>query len=163
MSDTLSRSVIHLLHRANQCVGELFQAEMAGIDLTARQYIILLTVSNMQGASQQDIIDATAIDRSTVSQVVQIMIRKGLLKRKRTREDARTYAITLTDLGQNVLQTAQPIVDRVNEAFLAALPAAQAKMLVNSLGLIVEASTDKPGPATTEGERQVEQPEAAVS
>lgn len=143
----LSGSVIHLLHRANQCVGELFQAEMAGIDLTARQYIILLTLSRMEGASQQDIIDATAIDRSTVSQVVQIMIRKGLLKRRRTREDARTYAITLTDQGWSVFKSAEPIVNRVNETFLAALPPAHAKAFIDSLGMIVEANTQKDGHA----------------
>lgn len=143
----LSQSVLHLLHRANQCVTELFQAEMAGVDLTARQYIILLTLSHMEGASQQDIIDATAIDRSTVSQVVQIMIRKGLLTRKRTREDARTYAITLTEVGQGVLNTAQPIVNRVNETFLAALSPAHAKALVDSLGMIVEANSEQEGPS----------------
>lgn len=139
----LNQSVLHLLHRANQCVGELFQTEMAGVDLTARQYIILLTLSRMEGASQQDIIDATAIDRSTVSQVVQIMIRKGLLKRKRTREDARTYAITLTDEGHGVLRTAEPIVNRVNETFLAALPPESAEVFLDSLNKIVQANREE--------------------
>ena len=158
----LNRSVLHLLHRANQCVGELFHSEMAGIDLTARQYIILLTLSQMEGASQQDIIDATAIDRSTVSQVVQIMIRKGLLKRKRTREDARTYAITLTEEGQSVLQTAQPIVNRVNEAFLRSLPSEDADAFISALSAIVQSNPeaeDKASAAAVDSE----QPTAVMS
>lgn len=157
----LNQSVLHLLHRANQCVGELFQAEMAGVDLTARQYIILLTLSRMEGASQQDIIDTTSIDRSTVSQVVQIMIRKGLLKRKRTREDARTYAITLTELGQSVLKTAEPIVNRVNQTFLAALPAARAEAFIDSLCMIVEANKEQEAAAPSHA--QVELPAVQAS
>jgi len=158
----LNRSVLHLLHRANQCVGELFHSEMAGIDLTARQYIILLTLSQMEGASQQDIIDATAIDRSTVSQVVQIMIRKGLLKRKRTREDARTYAITLTEQGQSVLQAAQPIVKRVNDTFLRSLPAEHADAFLSALLVIVQSNPEADGHASGTSVANA-QPSAAVS
>jgi biotin operon repressor len=85
----LDKSPLHLLHRVRQCAGELFQAEMVGIDLTARQYVILVAAAQRDGQSQQEIIDSTGIDRSTVSQVVQTMARKGLLKRRRTRGYAR--------------------------------------------------------------------------
>ena len=81
----IERSPLHLLHRVHQRATELFQEKMAGIDITARQYVVLVTVAQNDGASQQDIIDNTGIDRSTVSQIMQTMIRKGLLKRKRTK------------------------------------------------------------------------------
>jgi DNA-binding MarR family transcriptional regulator len=130
---------LHLLHRVRQCAGELFQSEMAGINLTARQYVVLVAAAHQDGSSQQDIIDSTGIDRSTVSQVVQTMIRKGLLKRRRTREDARAYAITLTQYGRDVLKASEPIVGRIDEALVAALPASRATAFVESLRTIVEA------------------------
>src|SRR5436190_13248712 len=86
----LDHSPLHLLHRGRQCAGNLFQAEMVGIDLTARQYVVLVAASQHDGLSQQKIIDSTGIDRSTVSQIVQTLIRKGMIKRRRTRDDART-------------------------------------------------------------------------
>ncbi len=135
----LDGSPLHLLHRVRQCASELFQSEMSGFDLTARQYVVLVAVANQSGSSQQDIIDRTGIDRSTVSQVVQTMIRKGLLKRRRTREDARAYAISLTPIGQDVLKACEPIVGRIDEALVAALPAQRATAFVESLRTIVGA------------------------
>ena len=128
---------MHLLHRVRQCAGELFQAEMAGFNLTARQYVVLVAVANKSGSSQQDIIDRTGIDRSTVSQVVQTMIRKGFLKRRRTREDARAYSITLTPSGQDVLKACEPVVGRIDEALVAALPAQRADAFVETLRTII--------------------------
>jgi DNA-binding MarR family transcriptional regulator len=133
----LERSPLHLLHRVHQRATELFQEKMAGINLTARQYVVLVTVSQKDGASQQDIIDATGIDRSTVSQIMQTMIRKGLLKRRRTREDARAYAITLSEHGRDVLKASEEIATGVDEALIAALPATRAKTFIDNLRTII--------------------------
>ncbi|MGH7633944.1 MAG: MarR family winged helix-turn-helix transcriptional regulator [Gemmatimonadaceae bacterium] len=133
----LDNSPLHLLHRVRQCAGELFQEEMAGIDLTARQYVVLVAAAQEDGLSQQDIIETTGIDRSTVSQVVQTMARKGLLKRRRTREDARAYAVTLTTHGRDVLKASEPIVCRIDEAIVAALSAARAAAFLDALRTIV--------------------------
>ena len=133
----LERSPLHLLHRVHQRATELFQEKMAGIDITARQYVVLVTVAQNDGASQQDIIDNTGIDRSTVSQIMQTMIRKGLLKRKRTKEDARAYAITVTDQGRDILKASGAIVEGVNEALVAALPVTRAKTFIDNLRSII--------------------------
>lgn len=133
----LERSPLHLLHRVHQRATELFQEKMAGINLTARQYVVLVTAAQKDGASQQDIIDLTGIDRSTVSQIMQTMIRKGLLKRRRTREDARAYSITVTELGRDVLKTSESIVEGVDEALIAALPTTRAKTFIDNLRSII--------------------------
>jgi len=133
----LERSPLHLLHRVHQRATELFQEKMAGIDITARQYVVLVTVAQNDGASQQDIIDNTGIDRSTVSQIMQTMIRKGLLKRKRTKEDARAYAITVTDQGRDILKASEAIVEGVNEALVAALPTTRAETFIDNLRSII--------------------------
>jgi MarR family transcriptional regulator, temperature-dependent positive regulator of motility len=133
----LDRSPLHLLHRVHQRATELFQEKMAGINLTARQYVVLVTAAQHDGASQQDIIDATGIDRSTVSQIMQTMLRKGLLKRKRTREDARAYAITVTEHGRDVLKASETIVTGVDEALIGALPATRAKTFIENLRSII--------------------------
>jgi DNA-binding MarR family transcriptional regulator len=136
---TVNSSTLHLLHRVHQCASELFQEHMADIDVTTTQYTVLVAAAERDGLSQQDIISATGIDRSTVSQVVQLLTRKGLLKRRRTRHDARAYAITLTDAGRKVLNTSAPIIERVEEALIEALPAARAKTFLANLRTIVAA------------------------
>jgi DNA-binding MarR family transcriptional regulator len=142
----LDRSPIHLLHRAGQCALEIFQAEMAGGDLTPRQYAVLVTVAQNEGLSQTDLVERTGIDRSTLADIVRRMLKKGLLQRRRTREDARAYAVKLTDEGWRILKMAEPLAKKVDEKLLAVLPAQQRDRFLQDLNTIVQALTDMQPP-----------------
>jgi DNA-binding MarR family transcriptional regulator len=134
----LERSPIHLLHRAGQCAGDIFQAEMTGGDLTPRQFAVLVTVSQNEGLSQTDLVEKTGIDRSTLADIVRRMLKKSLLQRRRTKEDARAYAVKLTDEGWRVLKNAEPMAKRVDERILSVLPAAQRERFISDLNTIVQ-------------------------
>jgi hypothetical protein len=92
----LARSPIHLLHRAHQAVGQIFTIGMQTNGLTARQLAVLVAVVENEGLSQTDLVERTGIDRSTVADIVKRLKGKGLLQRKRTKEDARAYAVKLS-------------------------------------------------------------------
>lgn len=144
----LDRSPTHLLHRAGQCAGDIFLAEMGGGDLTPRQYAVLVTVSLNEGLSQTHLVDKTGIDRSTLADVVRRMLKKGLLQRRRTKEDARAYAVKLTDEGWKALKAADPVARRVDERLLSVLPASQRERFVQDLNTIVQAiAASGTGPA----------------
>ena len=133
----LDRSSIHLLHRAGQCVADIFQAEIS--DLTPRQLAVLMTVAEDEGASQTKLVNATGVDRSTMADIVKRLVRKRLLQRRRTREDARAYAVKLTDEGRRVLSVARPALGRVDERVIGALPGKQREAFLTALVSIVEA------------------------
>ena len=137
-TDRLNRSPIHLLHRAGQCAGDIFHAEMKVDGLTPRQLAVLVTVSNNEGLSQTGLVERTGIDRSTLADIVRRMQRKGLLQRRRTKEDARAYAVKLTDEGRRVLRTAEPLARRVDDRILDALPGKQRDQFINDLLAIVD-------------------------
>ncbi len=135
----LDKSPIHLLHRAGQCAGDTFASEMGASDLTPRQYAILVAVSLNEGLSQTDLVELTGVDRSTLADIVGRMLKKGLLQRRRTKEDARAYAVRLTEEGWRVLKTAEPTVKRVDDRLLAALPTKQREQFLADLASIVSA------------------------
>lgn len=137
----LERSPIHLLHRAGQCAGDIFQSEMGDGDLTPRQFAVLVTVAQNEGLSQTHLVDKTGIDRSTLADVVRRMLKKGLLQRRRTKEDARAYAVKLTEEGWRTLKSAEPMARRVDEKLLAVLPGQQRERFINDLNTIVDALT----------------------
>ena len=137
-ADRLNRSPIHLLHRAGQCAGDVFQAEMKIEGLTPRQLAVLMTVAQNEGLSQTGLVERTGIDRSTLADIVRRMQRKGLLQRRRTREDARAYAVKLTDEGRRVLRTAEPLAKKVDERILDALPGKQREQFIDDLLAIVD-------------------------
>ena len=137
----LDRSAIHLLHRAGQCAGDIFATEIGETDLTPRQYAVLFTVSQNEGLSQTDLVDQTGVDRSTLADIVRRMLKKGLLQRRRTKEDARAYAVKLTEEGWRVLKAAEPVIKRVDYRVLSSLPSKQREQLLGDLHAIVTALT----------------------
>jgi MarR family transcriptional regulator, temperature-dependent positive regulator of motility len=71
--------------------------------VTTRQYDVLAAAAASPGVSQHKLMLATGIDRSTLADIVRRLCRTGLLTRRRTREDARAYAVTLTSEGEIML------------------------------------------------------------
>jgi DNA-binding MarR family transcriptional regulator len=116
----------------------MFDREMTG-NLTPRQLVVLMSVAQNEGASQTGIVAATGIDRSTLADVVRRLVKRKLLQRRRTREDARAYAVTLTDEGRSVLRAAEPLAKRVEQRVLGALPTGQREQFIASLLAIVGA------------------------
>jgi len=147
VGDRLDRSPLHLLHRVGQCAADLFASEISESDLTPRQYAVLVTVAGNEGLSQTGLVERTGIDRSTLADIVRRMLKKGLLQRRRTREDARAYAVRLTDEGWRVLKAAEPLVKKVDEQILSALPSKQRAQFIDELRLIVERMSEASGQA----------------
>jgi len=133
----LEASPLHLLHRAGQAAADAFFTEAASVGITARQFAILHEISLNQGLSQTSLVERTGIDRSTLADVMRRLVKKGLVQRRRTRDDARAYAVKLTDSGRRVLDEAAPLVMRADQRLLEALPPTRRARFVESLNDIV--------------------------
>lgn len=135
----LDRSPIHLLHRAGQCAGDIFQNKLGQSDLTPRQFAVLVTVAQNEGLSQTHLVDKTGIDRSTLADIVRRMLKKNLLQRRRTREDARAYAVKLTEEGWRTLRSVEPSAVEVDQIVLSALEHGDQERFLENLNTIVAA------------------------
>jgi DNA-binding MarR family transcriptional regulator len=104
----LERSPSHLLHRALQRALDIYAEEFGAGAITQRQYAVLAAAAEREGATQADLVRITGIDRSTLADMAQRMIAKGLLERERSALDARANAVRLTAGGREALTLAQP-------------------------------------------------------
>jgi DNA-binding MarR family transcriptional regulator len=137
----LDNSALHLLHRAGQCAEVLFTKEAGDADLTPRQYAVLAAAGRHPDISQTGLVEQTGVDRSTLADIVRRLVKKGLLQRKRTRRDARTYAVRLTAKGQSAVGAMKPVANRVDQRILAALDSQQRTEFLAALSEIVRAMT----------------------
>ncbi len=119
-SNGLDQSPIHLMHRANQTVTDLFLKAIKS-DLTPRQLAVLTVIAQQEGCSQTDIVEATGIDRSTVAEMIGRLVKKGSIERRRSRQDTRRYVLRLTQEGHRILRNTEPLAKRVDEKILRAL------------------------------------------
>ena len=138
-SNSLDRSPIHLLHRASQCATDLFQRAFGDSELTPRQLAVLMTVAEREGLNQTDIVQATGIDRSTLADVVRRLVKRGWLRQRRTREDARAYAVNLTDEGRLQFRRALPVAAEVDASILGALPRNEGEKFIERLQSVLKA------------------------
>lgn len=140
-SGPLDTSALHLLHRAGQCAEVLFTNEASKSDLTPRQFAVLLCVAQNPDVSQTGLVEQTGVDRSTLADVVRRLVKKGLLNRKRTKRDARMYAVRLTPKGMGILGGVKPLASKVDQRILSVLRPDQRGQFIESLGEIVRAMT----------------------
>jgi DNA-binding MarR family transcriptional regulator len=131
--------MLHLLHRAGQVADEMFSEEMHGSELTPRQFAVLRVLERLETASQTDIVNETGIDRSTLADIVKRLVSRGLIARRRSKADARAYAVRLTPAGKEALKSAQPASERVESRLLETLPQARRDAFLDSLSMLVQA------------------------
>lgn len=135
--ELLDNSVIHLLHRANQSVSDIFSEQMRGETLTPRQFAVLSAISENEGLNQTHLVKETGIDRSTLADIIQRMLKKGLITRKRTERDGRAYSVYLTEMGQQILDESIPNVKNADQRILNAVPEDNREQFLNSLQSII--------------------------
>jgi len=143
-ADTIAKSVIHLLHRASQRASEIFAQETRDFDLTARQYAVITTVAHHEGLSQTDLVRLTGIDRSTLADVVQRLLKRGVIQRQRTMQDGRTYAVSLSAEGRELLEAIKPNARRADRLVLSCLGDEDGKLATRILGRLLRKVDDNP-------------------
>src|SRR5262245_26851873 len=133
---SLDEIVVHLLHRVSQRADDIFGKEVIDVDLTPRQFAVLCAAAESENPSQTDLVVATGIDRSTVAEMIRRMVKKGLLQRRRSRQDARAYVVRVTEGGHRVLKAAKPQARQAGTAIVAPLSSEQRKAFIEALKAI---------------------------
>jgi len=135
----LEKSAYHLVRRAGQYGADIYAVHKKSKDLTPRQFAVLLTVTQNESISQIGLVEKTGIDRSTLADLVKRLVDRGLLQRKRTKEDARANALRISAAGRRALNASQIAAAHADAGILAALPADRRKGFLNDLELISSA------------------------
>ncbi|MGE0409557.1 MAG: MarR family winged helix-turn-helix transcriptional regulator [Amphiplicatus sp.] len=139
MAFSLKSSPGHLLRRAQQYAHDLYAKEVGANGPTPRQFEVLHTVAQNEGLSQTDLVHATGIDRSTLADMIARMIKKGLLSRQRTKDDARANAVSITASGKRMLSSATAAVNRAEQGTIGVLPASQRSAFIKALSAYADA------------------------
>ena len=74
----------------------------AGIDLTAEQWGAMLLLWNEDGRKQQEIAQGLALEKSTVSRLIDGLEKHGFAIRTQDPDDSRQKLIVLTDKGREM-------------------------------------------------------------
>jgi MarR family transcriptional regulator, organic hydroperoxide resistance regulator len=134
------RLVSALWHRS-------LNAELAAIDLTEMQFVLLLGLAWLveaqpDGVTQRELADACSCSAALASQVMQSLARKKLVDVSAHARDSRARVLRLSREGEAKVTQAVAILDRVDRDFWADDPALAAD-LADVLKRVIELKLGK--------------------
>lgn len=147
---TLAESPSHLMHRVLQLALDIYSEEAGADGPTQRQFAVMEAVAAKSGLTQTDLVRATGIDRSTLADLVSRMTTKGLLDRERSAVDARAKAVTLSQAGTALLESARPKVEAADKRIMALLPKGKREGFIELLADLANAADAAPDLARAE-------------
>lgn len=103
----------------------MIKNKLRTIDLTHPQFVVLTTLAALlrqqEWVSQTDIARFSDMDVMTVSQIIRLLVKKGLIMREVHPKDSRANIILLTDTGLQKVNQALPLVEGIDQAFFGKL------------------------------------------
>jgi DNA-binding MarR family transcriptional regulator len=110
------------------------------VGLTYRQYRTLVRVSD--GCTSLSERAALAnLTTATVSEGVDVLVRRGLLSRERRTDDRRAFTLTLTPKGKKTLAAGDRAFHEIADAIIKEIPDSDREFLTKTIETIYEAAT----------------------
>jgi DNA-binding MarR family transcriptional regulator len=111
----LSGYVGYALRRAQGVIFADFNHALAELGLRPGQFAVLLMIDRNPGASQSSVSAALGIQKANFVATIADLEKRGLVRRRRSHTDGRTYSLGLTPRGRAQLQRAAEL-QSVHEA-----------------------------------------------
>ncbi len=92
------------LRLAQEASFQAFARRTGDIDLRPGRFATLAIIGENPGLSQTALGQASGRDKSTLTPALDDLVKRGLVKRERTPQDRRSYALTLTPDGEAALR-----------------------------------------------------------
>jgi len=129
----------HLLRRAENCADAWYYKVIGETEVTPRQFAVLLTLYREGHMTQSELAAKTAIDRSTLNEMMRRLVERGFVSRRVPAENRRTKEIWLSPQGQAALREILPRAALSQRLMLESLPREYRRIFVHCLEMLVEA------------------------
>lgn len=132
----LRQYVPYLLNRAGRSVAEAFTRELAAFDLTLPMWRVMASLRSEGPPRLGDLSELTAIEASTLSRLVGQMQERTLVRRVRSRGDARAVTVSLTRRAAALTDRIVPLALHYEQAALRGMSDAEIAILKRLLAQI---------------------------
>ena len=133
LDNDLDHSIPYLIARAGVRMGQAFTRELRQFDITLTEWRVCSTLHHKPHQRLSEVALHTSTEASTLSRVIDGMMRRGLLVRDRAGDDARAVALSLTQDGAMLAQRLIPIAQLYERVSLNGFSVAQSDQLRDML------------------------------
>lgn len=89
---------------------QLKSLKKAGIDITIEQWVVLFSLYEKDHLSQKELTENTLKGKSTITRMIDVLVKRSFVNKENSNSDARTTIISLTKAGKDLVKKALPIM-----------------------------------------------------
>ncbi len=120
-------------------VSHSFAERLAGRDISVPQWVVLRTLYDSSGITLNEAAAQVGVDKSTLSRMVERLVRKGLVKRAEG-DDRRSVGLALTPTGKKQVPQLAQLADENDVAFFNTLAPKQRAELLATIKQLLTAN-----------------------
>jgi MarR family transcriptional regulator, transcriptional regulator for hemolysin len=105
MKDDLSQVVLFMLDQTNKLAKQYSQKELdkRGADITVDQWVLLKIIEADPGLSQRDLAEKSIKDPASITRMLDLLEKKGLIQREAIEGNRRQYSISVSKEGEKFI------------------------------------------------------------
>jgi DNA-binding MarR family transcriptional regulator len=123
------RCVGRLLTQVKMAMSDALDEQLAPLDITAAQFVILVTLAAADDGSSSHLCKSVSYDQGAMTRMIDRLERKGLVKRVRSPDDRRKVNLELTAQGRAAYPKLIASAAAVNNRFLRGFTKIEARKL----------------------------------
>ncbi|QJW46025.1 MarR family transcriptional regulator [bacterium BFN5] len=104
----LDESIRWCVHKADLALKNSAQKVLSHYDLTTEQWGVLSRLIEEDGYNQRSLADKNLKDQAALTRILDLLEKKGLVRRTRSEQDRREFLIFITDKGRELYDAVLP-------------------------------------------------------
>jgi MarR family transcriptional regulator, transcriptional regulator for hemolysin len=118
--EKLDEVIFYTLEKSMKTYRQFAQQQIikAGYDITIDQWLILKTIQDHSEYSQQQIAEKVFKDFASITRIIELLVKKGLVNRQFHTDDRRRFELSITKSGNEIINNVFPIVKQYRKQAL---------------------------------------------
>ncbi len=115
MAKDLETTLLYVIDQTNKIARQHSQKEfdLLGIDITVEQWVLLKVLENNGLLSQTELAKKTHRDPASITRTLDLLQKKGFIKREQMVDNRRQYNIQMTKEGNNFVTQHMPLITKM--------------------------------------------------
>ncbi|WCN39254.1 MarR family winged helix-turn-helix transcriptional regulator [Aneurinibacillus uraniidurans] len=139
MSYKIDESLGFILSNTQRKLSHFLLSKFKPYDITTEQWVLVAKLGEENGITQKDLAERTEKDQANVTRIIDLLEKKGLVRREKNSTDRRSMLVHLTDEGEKLREMLAPIEESVVNVSLSGMSEEEKALLKDFLARIAAA------------------------
>lgn len=147
----LEKSPGFMMNRTVQAIRKFWTEaiETEGLRLTPEEYFVLVMLDAVDGLNQTEMAESLMRDRTTVTRLLDGVVKKGLARRDHPKNDRRIVNTWLTPKGREMFAAASTVTARVRKRLFGSIDPPDMELTLRTMARVRENCRDGLGNGTS--------------